>query len=265
MTTSSERSGTAATTASAGQAGQHRHVTGRTPRSVAIVACGPTSSQWHAGNFTYEPQFGAIDEVWTLNKGLRTTRCHVGFVMDDLVGEAARSASYAADLGALEVPIITSIVDDAVRRIFPDNRLYAYPLGPVWTHIGTRMLRARGLPDAEIHGNPEAVLRAGKSLGEYIHNSIPYILAYALFIGVKQIALFGADYTFPGQAAREDDRANCEYWVGALRMAGVDVQVPPQTTLLNKSSGRTLYGYGARIPVLPYPTAADVVRELAAL
>jgi hypothetical protein len=81
------------------------------PKTVAIIACGPTNSDWHAGHFTYEPQFPKTDEVWTLNKALRTTKADLVFIMDDLVGEARRSPAYAEDIRNLTCPVITSNVE----------------------------------------------------------------------------------------------------------------------------------------------------------
>lgn len=247
-----------------------RHPTGPVPRSIAIVACGPTSQQWHAGNFVYERQWGKPDEVWALNKGLRTIRCDLGFVMDDMVGEGRKSPSYADDLRQVTVPIITSIVDAEVAAMYPGLDLHALPVDPMMWSIGVRTLKARGWTDGAIVQEVQAarqerrwsaVENAAYPHRRYLHNSIPHILAYALFIGVREIGLFGADYTFPGQEAREDDRANAEYWVGVLRLAGVNVKVPNNTTLLSMNRPEFMYGYGARPPMFEMPAPEDIAAE----
>ena len=226
-----------------------RHVTGNKPISIAIIGLGPTMLDWNRANFTYERQHGKPDEVWTLNKGLRTIRADVGFVMDDMVGEARISASYAQDLADVSIPIITSTLDRDVRDLFPNLNLHAYPLAEVQWAVGRRVLEG---VRAEV--TAEEMYRVGRDVGSYLHNSIPYMLAYAFYIGVKQVALFGCDYTFKGQEAREDDRANTEYWIGMLRGFGMGIQAPHTTTLLNICQRRSLYGYGARAPVIGIPT-----------
>jgi hypothetical protein len=80
------------------------------------------------------------------------------------------------------------------------------------------------------------------------------ILAYALFIGVREIRLYGADYVIRGSDHMEENRPNCEYWVGFLRGMGIVVKVPRGTTLLNTDMNKRIYGY-ARDPILdPLPT-----------
>ena len=76
------------------------------------------------------------------------------------------------------------------------------------------------------------------------------MLAYALYLeSVHTIHLWGCDYTFPGTDIREDDRANCEYWVGALQASGLRVIVSKRTTLLNRNKQPWCYGFGARQPI----------------
>ena len=238
-----------------------RHPTGKTPAIVDIVACGPTLRSYNAMRFDYSPIAPDPDEVWTLNKALRTVKADLIFIMDDLVGEYGKSDRYRSDIDNLEIPVITSIIDSEVMNIYPNitnpvNRLLPkYPLNQVVNHVGLRVLHSRG-PSISV----DAVKHAGDIAAYYLHNSIPYMLAYALFIGVKRVQLFGADYTFPGMAAREDDRANTEYWVGLLRAFGVEVFVTHDTTLLSMNKQPWLYGYGARPPAREAP-GIDCVRN----
>ena len=235
-----------------------RHVTGKIPKSVSIVAMGPSQRVWHNGNGSYSLGVPRPEEVWCLNKGLRTIKCDVGFVLDDLVGEARRSEQYATDIRGLTLPIITSTIDSDVRQLFPNNRLHAFPLEQNIWEIGVRYGVVNGTDVNQIIAAPDNVLRIGGAVGYYLHNSIPMILAYALWIGVQKCYLYGVDYTYPGQEAREDDRANCEYWVGFCRGQGMEVQVCADSTLLDTRSPTKLYGYGARPPVLHPPTQEDI-------
>lgn len=233
------------------------HPTGTAPRSVAIIALGPTSQQWHSACWSYQKQAGEYDEVWTLNKGLRTQRCHVGFVLDDLVTESRKSEEYARDLSALDTHIITTSVDAQVREVFPSASLTEYPINEILWWVGIRHLIARGVRAADLQSLSAEVASVGRQVGYYLHNSIPMILAYAGWLGVRRIGLFGADYTYPGSPAREDDRANAEYWVGMLRAWGVELAVSSDTTLLNQRQQPKIYGY-ARPPKLIEPTPEQI-------
>lgn len=235
-----------------------RHVTGKTPDSVAIVAMGPSQRIWHNGNGSYDLGIPKPDEVWALNKGLRTLKADVGFILDDMVGEARKSEQYARDIRGLTLPIITSTIDSDVRTLFPTNRLHAFPLEQIIWEIGVRYGVVNGTDVNQIIDHPANVLRIGGAVGYYLHNSIPMILAYALWIGVRKAYLYGVDYTYPGQEAREDDRANCEYWVGFCRGQGMEVQVCADSTLLDTRNPTKLYGYGARPPVLNQPKPDDI-------
>lgn len=187
-----------------------RHPTGRTPESVTLVALGPTKRDFFDMQTAHEPEIMA-DETWTLNTGIRWCRADLCFVMDDLRWYAERYSRYGKDLRETSIPIITSALHDG----FPTAMLY--PLNEVVDAFGTE--------------------------NAYFHNSVPYVLAYALFIGVKRINLFGADYTHPSTVAREPGRANCEYWVGFCRARGMTVIVPSTTTLLDACEGPSFYGY----------------------
>lgn len=225
------------------RASSFNHPTGNdNVESVAIVALGPTNADYHRAMIPHEPAIPEVDEVWAINTGVRSTRADLVFIMDDLETMARKSGRYRTDLAALEVPIITSELDETTRRINLDA--IQYPLADVMEWWGRRFLDQRGG-----EWNNSSYQAAGLEIASYLHNSIPYVLAYAAFIGVRNIYLFGADYTFPGMAAREDDRANAEYWVGMVRGAGVRVLVPERTTLLNTQRGRWFYGF-ARQPNL---------------
>jgi hypothetical protein len=256
------------------------HPTGGAPRSVTLLGLGPTSQHYHTANFQYTPKIPATEEVWTLNKGGRTQRCDLLFVMDDLEGERLKAPSYFRDLMASPVPIITSRVDTIIERQVTgadtDAEVFEYPLAAVVDYCGERfnaarrrrldrsdeildrhglpmsargVLRSRGAdPDrAGRYTNREAGLRTSY----YFHNSLPYMLAYALFLEtVETIHMFGCDYTYPGANIHEEDRANCEFWVGVCRANGIEVKVPEDTTLLSARKQPYAYGFGARQPVL---------------
>jgi len=232
------------------------HPTGRNPEFVAVVACGPTQTEWHRAHISYHRSFNPPPEVWTLNKALRTVRADLGFVMDDMCGEGRRAETYRHDLNTCGTPIITSILDDEVRGMYPAAQLHEYPLSDVLWYAATVLCMAQGgeITPARLVQRRQAVC--------YQHNSLPYILAYALYIGVRKLMLFGVDYTHPSNPSdvREDDRANAEYWIGILIACGVEIIVPESTTLLNTCYKKPMYGYGARQPLVNVPTIEDIQR-----
>lgn len=187
------------------------------PKRVAFVGLGPSIEAWVAVQLRKgeaSPEVRGIydfDEIWTLNRGARLLAHDLSFVMDDLRGEARHDPDYGQALMRAEKPIITSRAYDE----FPASM--AYPLEAVAQLVGAENL--------------------------YFRNSVPYVLAYALFIGVKEIVLFGVDYDYPGQRVTEEGRANTEYWVGFCRARGMRVGVPSASTLLAANAGAWWYGY----------------------
>ena len=224
-----------------------QHPTGKVPKRICILGLGPTSQHWHQGHAAYNPSIPRVDEIWTVNKGFRTARADVVFIMDDLVEEARRSRRYGAEIAQLEIPVITSTVDDQVKRRWP--KALKYPLSEVLTFWGSMLLKARGAPNENPHRLGKDPFLVGVSECGYFNNSIPYMLAYAGYIGVKQVTLWGVDYNYPGTTAREDDKANAEYWVAALEFGlGIDIDICAQSTLLNTRNRGVYYGFNGRQP-----------------
>jgi hypothetical protein len=201
-----------------------RHPTGRTPRSVLVVALGPTKQGLLELTTRHEPPPDVmdVDEVWGMNGGVNHMAGRVAYdllwIMDHLDGEEAKEPRYGELIrrwidrhGA---PVITS----QAGTWGLNSRVHEYPLRQVMDTFG-------------------------RDDAAYFHNSVPYVLAYALWIGVERLVLWGADYSHEALKHREDDRANAEYWVGYCRARGMKIQVPADTTLLNTDRGFWFYGY----------------------
>lgn len=241
-----------------------RHVTGKMPESVAIVALGPSQSQWFYGNGTYERAVPPVDEVWSLNKGLRTIKADVGWILDDLVGEARRSEEYANDIRNFNIPIITTTIDHDVKELFPKVDLHEYPMQEIIWQAGVRYGVVSGQKVADLKVNGESIRTVGKDLAMHFQNSVPMMIAYALYIGVRRLYLYGVDYSYPGQEANEKGRANCSYWVGFTRGQAMQVHINRDSTLMDTRDPLFIYGY-ARPPVIGIPTPEDVTRILGEL
>lgn len=223
---------------------QWQHPTGNAPKRVCILGLGPTSQDWHAAHVEYTPPLAPVDEVWSVNKGFRTVKADMVFIMDDLVDEARKSPRYGEEIANADIPVVTSTVDCMVEKRWP--KALQYPLNDVLAFWGSRLNWAR---TGETEMDAQKALSMGRAEAGYFNNSIPYMLAYAGMIGVRNVSLWGCDYSFPGSPAREDDRANAEYWIGALQWGlGVEFQYPARTTIMNRDKWGKLYGFNGRLP-----------------
>lgn len=190
------------------------------PEHVAILGLGPSLEQYVdmvkrlGGKHVY------CDEVWGINAVAGVIMCDRVFHMDDVRVQEARAkaapeSNIAHMLEWLRVhpgPIITS-------RAHPD-----YP----------------GLVEFPLE---EVLNRTGRA--PYFNSTAAYAVAYAIYLGVKRISLFGVDFTYPNAHQAEKGRACVEYWLGVAAQVGIVVNVPKTTTLLDamNSQADRLYGY----------------------
>jgi len=195
------------------------HPTGNTPKTVALVCLGPSHRAYIGANF--EPDLSevvtGVDEIWTLNRGIGVFRHDLAFVMDHIQGEADKHPRYGAMLWKHNKPIITS--DN-----YPNwpNHVRQYPFLEIWNWLAGTL-------------NPMH--------GGWFHNSVAYILCYAAFIGVKDLRVFGADYSLHSSGVVEDGHPNVAYWVGKLEAAGLVVTAPADSSFLNINQRAWIYGY----------------------
>ena len=74
---------------------------------------------------------------------------------------------------------------------------------------------------------------------EYISNTISYMIAYAIYTGVKQLRLYGVDAPYGG--IYEIERSGIEYWIGRAEERGLRVVVSKGSHLLRTITG-SIYG-----------------------
>lgn len=250
----------------------YEHPTKAAPKTINVIALGPTQAQYHATHAQYDPPVPRCDENWTCNKGFRTVGCDLVFILDDLDGERRKSARYAEEIRGCKAPIITSIIDQEVAAAFPYENLTSIPIHEMIDFYGVISLWHQNVMGGEPwenviplarNGSPEQmalsrqkwtaedIRNTGIRCASYLKNSVPVILAYAGYLGVRSINLWGADYDYPGQNIHEADKPNAEYWVAATMFGlGMLYQLPANTTLLSTNQGRDIYGFGARQPIL---------------
>ncbi len=196
-----------------------KHPTGNTPKIVALVCLGPSRNSYIGGCFENDLSDAVcgVDEVWTLNRGVSVFHHDLLFVMDHIQGEADKFPRYGATLWKHNKPIITS--DDCAG--WP-NHVHKYPFREIWNWtIGAL--------------NPMH--------GDLYHNSVAYILTYAGYIGVKELRIFGADYSMHSSGVVEDGHPNVAYWVGKLESIGLHVFAPTESSFLNINQRGWIYGY----------------------
>ena len=221
-----------------------KHPTGKIPERVAIVAGGPSSSEFFKLCNSTVGSFAFADEVWAVNTMMRPVQFDLGWMMDDpeLFGYGGSVESFLSWLKTQDKPVMCSRADPA----FPC--LLEYPLIDV----------------------------VGELKVDYFEkSSLPYLIAYAIAIGVKMISLWGVDYEVEDgfrPTQREAGRSCVEFWTGIAYGRGVHVMLPHKTPLLGRmlSKHDRFYGYlnppkvGAEPIITTTPTedAPDLHRKM---
>jgi SAM-dependent methyltransferase len=196
------------------------HPTGNNPKTVNLVCLGPSRNAFIAANFEMDSSEIILhcDETWTLNRGVKAFPHDLLFVMDHIQGEADKNPRYGALLWKHDKPIITS--DNCEG--WPAH-VVKYPFKEIWNWTINAV-------------NPMH--------GDWYHNSVAYIIVYAAFIGVKDLRVYGADYSGHNNGGYVEDGHPCvAYWVGKMEALGLTVTAPTDSGFLNINMRKWLYGY----------------------
>lgn len=191
------------------------------PKHVSIVGLGPSAiSYMELVKRLGDPKV-YCDEVWAINAMAPVIQCDRVFHMDDMAVQEMRTmakpdgniAAMTRWMKTCHVPVITSIPR------YPGHE--AFPL--------------------------EAVLNGGYDNGgvPYFNSTAAYAVAYAIHLQVKQISLFGIDYTLPNVHSAEQGRACVEFWLGIATARGIEITIPENSSLLDACApeAERLYGY----------------------
>jgi len=187
------------------------------PKTVCLLALGE-SRRDYINQFVLKQNGSGWDEIWAVNSiGLVYSHDKM-FVMDDL---RYLSGDKGVEWGGLlkdhQKPIITS----KVYPEFPTS--VRYPIEEVIKKIND----------------------------EYFTNTIAYAIGYAMTIGVKEIDLYGCDFTYPNRHEAESGSMNVAYLLGRAESFGMTFRISSQSTLLSSNEcmnmdgmvRRNLYGY----------------------
>ena len=167
---------------------------------IAILGLGPSVRQFLELAKRCGGRRAFCDEVWGINAIGDVLRCDRVFHMDDVRVQELRAAAnpdgnIAAMLKWLKThpgPVYTSVV----REGYPG--LVAFPL--------------------------EDVLNELPPFG-YFNSTAAYAVAFAIFLGVKKISLFGFDFTYANAHQAEKGRACVEFWLGVAVTKGITVSM----------------------------------------
>ena len=180
---------------------------------IAIVGLGGSYSDYIAARIRSEK----FDEIWGINCVGGIIHVDKTIMMDPvsrfLDTEDAGSQTEIARhfLRTNTKPIITCEMDERVKHLHP------YPL--------------------------EEVVKELKIC--YFNNTVPYAIAYAIWVGATHLCLYGLDYTYKNVSMAEAGRACTEFWCAIATTRGIKIEVAHNSGLLdtNVPENEKLYGY----------------------
>ena len=196
-------------------------------KSVAIVALGNSCAEYLMAKIRSE----SFDETWAINSMSSAIFHDKVFMMDPpsrfLDGEfAGKQTNSMKDrlLKKLDIPIYSCVLD----KRCPD--VVEYPL--------------------------QKVLE--KTKYAYLNNTVAYSLAYAIAFDVKDLHLYGIDFSHKNVHFAESGRGCCEFWLAVAISKGIKVNIASSSSLLdtNVPDAEKLYGYHR----LPDPLISTVTQ-----
>lgn len=189
------------------------------PKHVAILGLGPSLDQYTNICKRLGGRHKYADETWCINSLGNVIACDRVFHMDDVrIQELRAQARPESNIAAMLEWLKTTTIPVTTSRPHPD-----YPALEPFPLI--------------------EVLNSVKSA--YFNSTAAYAVAYAMWLGVERISLFGCDYTYPNAHDAEKGRACVEFWLGMAAERGIRITVPKNTTLLDAlhTQRERFYGY----------------------
>lgn len=199
------------------------------PEKVAIVALGQSCKTFLQEAIASGSRRQPWDEVWTVNRGLRTFRHDKLFCMDDFRWLEQRDKGYAEYLQKHDRPIFTSTPYPEYPQAVP------YPLQQVIECIGNECFAV---------------------------NTVAYMLAYAIYIGVKEVSIYGADFFYPNGNKAEEGGQAVTFLLGVCNERKIFYRIPQTSTLLYSHKARVVGGE-LRMPHYGYHRRDELVAKAA--
>lgn len=195
------------------------------PGRVAIIGLGPSARSYLELIKRGGGRHVLYDEVWTINALGDVFVCDRVFHMDDVriqeIRAAARPDSNIAEMlrwmRGYKGPIFTS----RPHEDYPG--LVAFPLEEV----------------------------INRTRFAYFNSTAAYAVAYAVYLrilnpaAVRELTVFGNDFTYPNAHDAEKGRACVEFWLGMAAARGIKVKIPRDSSLMDAchSQQERVYGY----------------------
>lgn len=197
-----------------GEPPEHRpdHFGRDIPESVAIVAMGISRFDYVTIACNKGSGAGIAQETWAINKMGGIIFNDICFRMDDLVENRQYMKQPMVDWLKAHPLIVTST---AYPDEFPGS--VEYPLEKVINCIGV----------------------------PYFNTTPAYALAYAIYLGIPHIHIYGCDYTYPDRGPAEEGRGCFEFMMGIAFERKLMIHISQHTSLLDTCFPleSRLYGY----------------------
>lgn len=189
------------------------------PGSVVILGLGPSLEAYVDVAKRMGARRKLADEVWGMNAVGDIIQCDRVFHMDDVrIQEIRAAANPESNIANMLTWMRTHPGPIYTSRGHPDYPgLVEYPLEDVINSCGIA----------------------------YFNSTAAYAVALAVHMEVKNIALFGCDFTYPNAHDAEKGRACVEFHLGIAKARGIIIGLPNNTSLLDGIATKQdrIYGY----------------------
>jgi len=193
------------------------------PDHVVILGLGPSIHTYTDHVMRLGGRHRFADEAWAINALGNVLQCDRVFHMDQVEVQEIRAAARPDSNIAVMV-----------------EWLKRHP-GPIYTSI-----KKEGYPGLVELPIEDMINTLGFA---YFNGTAAYAVAYAIYIGVKKISLFGIDFTLPNAHHAEQGRACVEFWLGVAVARGIELGMSEKTSLMDTihdpkdDNEIRLYGY----------------------
>lgn len=189
------------------------------PERVVILGLGPSMEEFVRHAKMAGGRQAICDEVWGINAAGDVVNCDRIFHMDDVrIQEIRAAAAPASNIAQMLKWMRTHPGPIYTSRAHPDYPgLVEFPLQDVINSCGW----------------------------SYFNSTAAYAVAYAVHIGVKQINVFGFDFTYADSHKAEKGRACVEFHLGITAARGIKIGFPATTSLMDSIAPveERIYGY----------------------
>lgn len=191
----------------------------KVPEHVVILGLGPSLESYVDLVKRLGGRHALSDEVWGINAVGGVLQCDRIFHMDDVRVQERRAAAKP---------------ESNIARMLEWMKIHP---GPIYT----------SRPHPDYPGLVEFPLQdVINSCGfAYFNSTAAYAVSYAVHIGVKQISVFGMDFTYPNAHDAEKGRACVEFHLGIAKARGIKIGFPANSTIMDACApaDERIYGY----------------------